>query len=306
LRFAGVSALLLVTVPLIPPGNRLWSKFHGAPPGWAIDGEDGSGVSVLVPPLEAFRGQTRVFVNGIGQSWLPYGDIHTVLGALPAFVHERPRTAAVIGLGSGDTVFAMAGRPTLETVTCIEIIGAQRDTLEMLSRRINYPGLTTVLFDPRIRHVTGDGRLYVRQAPDGFDLIEADALRPGSAYSGNLYSEQYFALLLGRLSPGGIAVTWAPTPRVVRSFLKSFPYVANFEHLLLGSNQPIAFDPDGVRERLRDGWVRDYYNQAGIDIEALLQPYLTRRPQLLDPGFDRSNLTDVNTDLFPRDEFRLP
>ena len=35
-----------------------------------------------------------VFLNGIGQSWIPYGDIHSVLGALPAFIHPHPREAA--------------------------------------------------------------------------------------------------------------------------------------------------------------------------------------------------------------------
>ena len=32
-------------------------------------------------------------------------------------------------------------------------------------------------------------------SPAKFDIIEADALRPSSAYSGNLYSEEYFTLV---------------------------------------------------------------------------------------------------------------
>lgn len=42
--------------------------------------------------------------------------------------------------------------------------------------------------DPRIEHVAGDGRLFLRQAGRRFDIIEADALRPSSAYSASLYS----------------------------------------------------------------------------------------------------------------------
>ena len=42
--------------------------------------------------LKAGGAGAVVFVNGIGQSWIPYGNIHTVLGALPAFVHPRPAT----------------------------------------------------------------------------------------------------------------------------------------------------------------------------------------------------------------------
>ena len=79
-------------------------------------------------------------MNGIGQSWIPYGGIHTVLGALPAFVHPRPETVAVIGLGSGDTVHALAGRRELTRITCLEIIGPQLDTLRDWERRTRSPG----------------------------------------------------------------------------------------------------------------------------------------------------------------------
>ena len=47
----------------------------------------------------------------------------------------------------------------------------------------------------------------------GYDIIEADALRPTSAFAGNLYSVEYFALLRDHLEPGGYAVTWAATER---------------------------------------------------------------------------------------------
>ena len=105
-----------------------------------------------------------MFANGVGQSWIPYGGIHTVLGALPAFIHPRPRTAAVIGLGSGDTLFGMAGRPDLERITCVEIIRPQLETLSRLLERWRYPGLVAILERPRIDHVYGDGRLHVMHA----------------------------------------------------------------------------------------------------------------------------------------------
>ena len=90
----------------LPDGRELWALLHGTEPHHVVQGEDATGLSVL----KASRAGGTVFVNGIGQSWIPYGGIHTVLGALPAFVHPRPETVAVIGLGSGDTVHAIAGR----------------------------------------------------------------------------------------------------------------------------------------------------------------------------------------------------
>jgi spermidine synthase len=80
----------------------------------------------------------------------------------------------------------------------------------------------TLLSDPRIEHVAGDGRAHVMRGEQRFDLIEADALRPAIAYSGNLYSAGYFRLLESPLAPGGLAVTWGPTPRVHDTFASVF------------------------------------------------------------------------------------
>jgi spermidine synthase len=290
---------------IMPDGPSLWARFHGSTPAFVYVGEDGSGTSVLrtVPGRDA---GVVVFANGVGQSWIPYGGIHTVLGALPAFIHPQPRTAAVIGLGSGDTLFGMAGRPDLERITCVEIIRPQLETLTRLLERWRYPGLLAVLSDPRIEHVYGDGRLHVKQARREYDIIEADALRPTSAYAGLLYSDTYFELIRDRLKPGGLAVTWSPTVRVHNTFVAVFPHVLSYGDIVLGSNEPIAFDAAAIRRRLADPRVQAHYNSAVVDIVPLLRPYLDREPRVFGPAHDRSDLVDINTDLFPKDEFSVP
>jgi spermidine synthase len=302
------AATLAASVSLflaMPSGAALWAKLHGSTPGFVLVGEDGSGTSVLrtVPGREP---SVVVFANGVGQSWIPYGGIHTVLGALPAFIHPRPRTAAVIGLGSGDTLFGVAGRQELERITCVEIIRPQLDTLSRLLEQWRYPGLVAILTDPRIDHVYGDGRLHVMHASQPYDIIEADALRPTSAYSGLLYSDTYFALIRDRLTPGGLAVSWSPTARVHNTFVSVFPHVLSYGDIVIGSNQAIAFDPKAVRRRLEDPRVRMHYGRAVVDIESLLGGYLDRAPRVYGPSDDRSGLDDINTDLFPKDEFSVP
>ena len=291
-------------VQQMPDGRRLWATVHGTAPARVVTAEDATGLA-LVKQDATTGGRAVVYVNGIGQSWIPFGGIHTVLGALPAFVHPDPRTAAVIGLGSGDTVYAVAGRQELSRIVCIEIIEPQLATLSAWSARSGYPGLTALLSDPRIAHVAGDGRAYVMRSRASFDIIEADALRPGSAYSGNLYSVGYFMLLRSRLSPGGLAVTWAPTPRILDTFASVFPHVLSFGDILVGSESPIRFDPSEVRARLHAPAVRDYFFRAGVDIDALLAPYLATPPRRIDPSAARRR-TDLNEDLFPRDEFSIP
>jgi len=303
--YAATAAASMLLFFAMPTGASLWAKFHGSTPAFVHVGEDGSGTSVL-RTVTGREPSVVVFANGVGQSWIPYGGIHTVLGALPAFIHPHPRTAAVIGLGSGDTLFGLAGRPELERIACIEIIRPQLDTLKRLVERWRYPGLVSILTDRRIDHIYGDGRLHVMHAPHRYDIIEADALRPTSAYSGMLYSDAYFTLIRNRLTPGGLAVTWSPTARVHNTFVSVFPHVLSYGDIVIGSNQPIEFDAAAIRRRLDDPRVSAYYGGAVVDIVALLTPYLDRAPRVYGLGDDRSHLTDINTDLFPKDEFSVP
>ena len=306
-RLAGIAVVIVmaaVVLKVLPGAPELWARLHGTTTARMIFGEDASGLSVLRLEPGGAEGRTTVFVNGVGQSTIPYGDIHTGLGMVPAFVHPAPRDVAIIGLGSGDTVYGVAGRQEIERITCIEIIAPQIEGLRQLGVRHPYGGLTGLLKDSRIRYVAGDGRIYLMHSAARFDIIEADALRPTSAYSGNLYSEEYFRLVRERLRPRGLAATWLPTDRVHNAFVKVFPHVVSVAGILIGSNDPIAFDRDVITQRLADPRVREHYARAGINVDELMASYFVE-PAIYTPSFDRTRLTDVNTDLFPRDEYDL-
>jgi spermidine synthase/MFS family permease len=301
----GAAAVAAAVIASMPDASLLWARLHGTTVEQIIVDEDNSGVSVITAESAGFGGRKTVFVNGVGQSVIPYGDIHTVLGALPALVHPDPREVAIIGLGSGDTVYAAAARPETAQVTSIEIVRPQLATLHALARRDEYAGLRALLADPRITHVAGDGRAFLLRTARRFDIIEADALRPSSAFSGNLYSDAYFTLVKNRLTPHGLAATWAPTRRVHDTFVRVFPYVVSLPGMVLGSSQPFDVDAAAVMDRARDPRVREYYRKAGIDVEGLVRQYLDGPSARFGPEFDRSTLVDVNTDLCPKDEYDL-
>jgi spermidine synthase len=305
-RLPTVPAALLgsafVFVPLLvvmPPSGTLWAHLHGTVVEAMVYAEDGSGLSVV----NTDGRNAILYANGIGQGSMPYGEVHTALGALPAFIHPSPRTAAVIGLGSGDTVHAVAGRREIARVTCVEIIRGELTTLTDLRRRFPYGGLLNLIEDRRIEEVFGDGRIHLRRG-GVYDVIEADALRPGSAYSGALYSDTYFALVREHLAPNGLAATWAPTQRVYNTFIQAFPHVVAMPGILIGSNEPIPMDRAAIETRLAEPQVRQYFERAGIDIRKLLATYLDA-PTVYTPAYPRQQLVDVNTDLFPKDEFDL-
>jgi len=298
------AVVTVAAVALSPSSEWLWARLHGTTPERIVFDEDGSGLALLKEETQDGRLRTVVFANGLGQSQLPYGSYHTVLGALPALVHPRPESVAVIGLGSGDTLFGSGARPETRSMECVEIVSSQVPSLRSLYRQRPDPGLHRVLTDGRIRLSSGDGRAFLMRSPARFDVIEADALRPDSAFAGNLYSLEYFELLRSRLRPGGLGVTWCPTDRVRNTFLRVFPHVLRVGDTLMGSDAPIPFDPEALRARLREAFTDAYFRRAGIDIEALIADTLARPVASWGPEFDRSSLLDVNTDLLPRDEYR--
>ena len=301
------AAIVLVTVLAIEvmPGRRLlWARTHGTTPGKIYFAEDGAGVSVIKRRVDE---QAWVFVNGLGQSSFPYGRVHSELGALPAMLHPNPEDMAIIGLGSGDTLYCAGGRQETRRMVSMEIIGSQWETLAAHDRKVDYPPLRSCLTDPRIERFHGDGRQYLMNTARRFDIIEADALRPTSAHSGMLYSEEYFRLMSSRLKPGGFAVTWSATTRVRDTFFRVFPHVLECGPVIIGSNDPFNLDPVQIKLRVADAKARRYYEHVGIDLEALVKFTDGEvSSHLISPETDRSGLCEPNTDVFPRDEFSLP
>lgn len=304
-RFLPRAAAVVTTAAAVaigPGPAQLWPRLHGTDAERSVFAEDSSGVALL--RLEP-DGIATVFAQGLGQSRLPFGGVHTVLGAIPVLIHPRPDRVAVIGLGSGDTTWSVGGRAETTRIDSVEIVAPALTVLHALARAYPYPGLGELLLDSRVRHHLTDGRAFLLRSEERYDVIEADALRPTSAYAGNLYSVEYFELLKSRLLPGGFAVTWLPTSRVLDTLVAVFPYVVVVGEVGIGSERPIPFDVATIWERVKSPHTLAYYARGGVRLPELLQPYLERSPRTFGPEFDRRRLTDVNRDLFPRDEFRV-
>ena len=298
--FAAGAASLLALALLMPGERALWLRLHGLTGGEALVAEDATGVVALTPRE---IGGWRVWVNGRSHSTLPFGGIHTALGAAPALMHPAPRDVAVIGLGSGDTAWA-AGcrREETQRVRVYEICSPQLGLLSALAAMPEPPPkLGRFLRDPRLEVRIADGRHAFSVSEESYDLIEMDPLPPSSPYSGNLYSLEFFVLCARRLKPGGVLCTWAPTARVRRTFLRAMPHVLQLGDgsILVGSNRPLALDLGAWEERVMSDAVRSYLgDDRAHDVRSIL---LTARPAEA-AGVDE----DINRDLVPRDEFNRP
>lgn len=297
--FAPLVAGLLALAVMMPGQRALWMRIHGADASTALVEEDATGVSAILPKEAP---PWRVFVSGKSHSWLPFGGIHSSLGAAPAVLHPAPVDVAIIGLGSADTAWAVGCREETRSITVFEISGPQPRLLRRLAAREDLPDLRRFLADPRVRIVVADGRNALARDGRRYDLIEADALLPDVSYAGNLYSAEFFAQCARRLKPGGVLCTWAPTPRVYAAFTRGVRYVVGRDDVLIGSNEPIAYDHAAWKARLESPAVASYLGPGAVTDAGQLLKQL--RPRNVRGRVQPAR--ESNFDLFPRDEFQTP
>lgn len=184
-----------------------------------------------------------------------------VLGHLPMLLHRNPRSAFVLGTGSGMTLGAVSVHPSVERITLAEIepgvLGVAKtfgiDNHFILSKP-----------DPRLKVVFNDGRNHLLTTRERYDIITADPVHPWFSGAGYLYSTEYFRLAARRLNPGGIICQWLPlyelTTRdlrsVVRTIRENFAYsmiwVTHYDAEIIASNSPIVIDEEELSRRIAD------------------------------------------------------
>jgi spermidine synthase len=166
-----------------------------------------------------------------------------------------------------------------------------------------------LLNDPRIDIHIGDGRKFLLSSDDRFDVLTVDVVRPQAAFSGNLYSVEFYELLRSRLDDDGVVSQWLATPRVLNSATEVFPHVMRFivpsydgSQFMVASENPIVFDRAAVLQRFRALQPTTVFSAAQA---ASIEQFLTT----VEPG-EVSTVRQIadeglNHDLAPRDEYFL-
>ncbi|HLY37027.1 MAG TPA: spermidine synthase, partial [Candidatus Binatia bacterium] len=208
---------------------------------------------------------------------------------LPLLVHrDEPRSALVVGLGTGITCGSLLAYPSLERRVCAELLPGVVHAAPRFHGNFGAPN------DPRITLHLADGRHDLLARRDRYDLITAEPPPPTTARTVNLYSRDFYELCRERLAPGGMMAQWWPlltqndedARSLVRSMLDVFPDVTLWttelhEMLLLGSLQPIELDVPRIAARFAQPSVASALGAAGIGSPAaLLATWVTDRAGL--------------------------
>lgn len=306
LAVGGLGTLGLL-VAAMPSNNSLWAFFHGTEETRLTVAEKRSCATTL---KRNDAGEEILHINASSQNGYPFDDFHVLIGLLPALAHDDPQRALAIGLGIGATAYGMASVTDVGQVDVVELCDGQYDLLQGLAAG-GAPELQRLFADQRVHRHVADGRKFLLLAEEDFDVITVDTLRPQSAFSGSLYSTDFYQLLADRLAPGGIVAQWVPTARALNSITSVFPHVVsvavasyNGSPFVLASMEPIELDPQRLAAEFAAIDPSSYAPAQAGDLGAFLGAVAGRCEANGLPAQPRPDWS-INRDLAPRDEYFL-
>ncbi len=308
---AVVLALAGFGVRAMPSNQLLYASLHGTEPAGITLVEDRSCATAL---RHLPDGSSELTVNGAAQNRYPFDDFHVLVGMAPAIAHPQPRRVMALGFGIGATPYGLASDPRPEQIDSVELCGGELPLLRQLGED-GAPELARLFADGRQQFEVGDGRDHLLRTPAGtYDVVVVDTLRSHAAFSGNLYSQEFYELVRSRLAPGGILAQWVASPRVLATVTRVFPYVVTLSvgtyfgsTFFLASDRPIEWNREAIRARVAASGVADRFPVPGqpANVQAFFDEAVpacvVRGAATVEPVA----ADQTNTDLRPRDEYFL-
>jgi spermidine synthase len=285
--------LVAVAVGILTPPDRLARLLLTTRGGGAlVFYQESRGATVAIAQQRSgdnvFR---RLYIQGVSNSGdaLPSLRYMRLQAMLPLLIHHgEPKSALVIGFGTGITAGAILHYPQLNRRVCVELLPAVVKAGQLFPE--NYKAGS----DPRMQIRISDGRHELVRTAERYDLITLEPPPPSAAGVVNLYSTDFYQLAGKRLEPNGLLAQWLPistqndedTRSLVRSFLDVFPYATLWstelhEMLLVGSYQPIELNANQIASRFTQGEVSTSLGAVGVSSPAaLLATWVTGRESL--------------------------
>ncbi len=284
----GVSALLFAVLAL-----SAGTRFHHRTLGWQWQGlvfaQDSRYGRLTVTARD---GQRAFFENGLlmfeTQGTFPEEVIH-----FPLLMHPQPETVLLIGGGVSGDLREVLKHPVRE-VHYVEL-----DPLVVRAAQTHLPPIDALaLDDPRVHLVHGDGRLYVKESDQAFDLVVVDLPEPATGQLNRFYTQEFFQEVRRLLKEEGVLSLGVPSaenywsPEIVRrngtiyhtlrSVFGEVIALPGDHNFFLASDSPLVSDPLLLIQRLEERrvetrWVTspyinyvfttDRFQQARQDLE---------------------------------------
>jgi spermidine synthase len=183
-----------------------------------------------------------------------------VLGHLPMLLHPRPERVAVIALGTGTTLGAVAEHDPARSIELFELSPKVVEFAPWFER-VNRGALRgddaapRGEQAPRVQVRLGDGRRELGRSSERFDVISIEPLLPDSPFGVYLYTPEFYARVNAALAEDGLFAQWVPphalapevAAAVVEAFARSFEWSSAWtfgtQWILIGGARPPQLDP---------------------------------------------------------------
>ena len=234
--------------------NRLIEWTHSVRRGiqWEADGVE-AGVGIMN------RDGLSFIVNGKSDGHAVH-DAGTQIGLalIGAALHPAPKTAFVVGLGTGETAGWLAAVDSIERVDVAELEPAVVEMARQC-RLVNHDATR----HPKVRIRFNDAREILLTGRDRYDLIACEPSNPYRSGVANLFTREFYRSARGRLAEGGLflqwlqayEVDWDTFRSVLATFADSFHHVEVWQTLtndivLVGCDTPPVAGLEDLRARV--------------------------------------------------------
>ncbi|MBN2413259.1 fused MFS/spermidine synthase [candidate division KSB1 bacterium] len=305
--------LLAVCIKITPTGLFSVAYTHVEKDNTLIDYREGIEGTVTVHEIKRpFEQNLRIDVDGLNVAGTSFmlKTLQTLQGYLPMCIHKNPESVLQIGFGTGQTSKSVLRHPVDE----FYLVEISKDVLELSDlyfRELN----EGIVCHPGFNYIIADGKNFVKNTRQKFDVIMNDANYAVATASASLFTREHFENCKRKLKPGGLLSTWmtidldpADFQIVLKTFQSVFPYCSlwmapncvNKQIVLIGSEQPWKMDFKKLTELFADSTIRKDFAEINIhSAYDLLDCFLLDHNGIKEISRDAS----VNTDNNPVLEF---
>ncbi|MDD1444429.1 methyltransferase, partial [Dolichospermum sp. ST_sed3] len=286
-----ILSIIFLTITFFPRKNQLYSNIH--------------------PNILFNRNERKIIKEGLDGVIVTYSDndkLSTYINGLthggrpnPLFSFEaiealsynnQIKNALIIGFGTGTTTETLLKLEPKPRIVLVELSKALIENL----RQIEY--LESLLQNDHLDLIFTDGRKYLYNNKEKFDIILIDPLRTTTSYSNNLYSKQFFNLVKGHLTTNGVFMIWMDEYHVMpKTICSVFSYVRQYGFFCIASNRELKQNIE-----FKYAFFRHFpgYQEALIRLDSIENNPLTR-----DNILSNNIEYPINEDYRPRCEYYI-
>ncbi len=155
-----------------------------------------------------------LFIDGkIQLSALDEHIYHECLIHPALFSHPNPKTILIVGGGDGAALEEVLKHKTVEKAILVDI---DEEIIEIAKKYLSDINRNS-FEDPRVKVVVMDGREFITQCKEKFDIIILDLVDPYKEVS-RLYTKEFYQICREKLNENGILVTHSQSPYLLQKY----------------------------------------------------------------------------------------